>query len=276
MAIDFTKGVRFIVSTEKHTRKLLSVLINMQRVGFFPNISQVEKEMVDFAYSDIGFIDVKHYSMVQDLNAAPIQYGMIATGKCSSEKPDGITVDVGTNSFIIMNAEFIDGHYDFVSLADLADGTVARTPNKSTELSSVLPSINRHPHADLIEWYFMDDRNEVEVQYDSNGGNWFAEKQPSFDPDSKYRRRVYPEVTPTPRRNYLAALAYAHDTTIQLEYRSDDARWRSVTPAWAAGVLRDSVAEYRIVDKALDERVAQLLSDQTLAQRLEEYFKAVG
>lgn len=270
MYIDFTKGARFIVSTEMQTRKLLSVLINMQRVGFFPNIAQIERAMVDFTYSDIGFIDVKHYSVVQDLNADPIQYGMIAIGKRSSEIPDGITNHHGTNSFIIANSEFIDGHFNFVSLSDLADGSVARTPN----LASNTININRHPHADLIEWYFMDDRNEVEVNYYSEGDQWFVEDTPSFDPDSRYRRRVHPEATPTPRRNWLAATAYAHNTTIQLEYRMENGQWREATPTWADGVLRDH-AEYRIVDKTLDARVEQLLTDHVLVQRLAEHFKAV-
>lgn len=271
MSIDFTKGARFIVSTEMQTRKLLSILINMQRVGFFPNIAQIEQAMVDFAYSDIGFIDVKHYSVVRDLNADPIQYGMIATGKRSSELPEGITDYHGTNSFIIMNAEFIDGHFNFVSLSDLADGSVNRTPN----LASHTININRHPHADLIEWYFMDDRNEVEVNYGGDGARWITEAVPSFDPDSEYRRKVYPEVTPKPRHNWLAATAYAHNTTIQLERRLLDGGWRGVTPAWADGVLRDN-DDYRIVDKTLDERVEKLLSDHVLSQRLAEHFKMVS
>lgn len=274
MSIDFTKGARFIVSTEMQTRKLLSILINMQRVGFFPNIAQIEQAMVDFAYSDIGFIDVRHYSVFQELNVEPVQYGIIATGKRSSELPEGITDYHGTNSFIIMNAEFIDGHFDFVSLSDLADGSVARTPNQPIQ-PLVSYNINRHPHADLIEWYFMDDRNEVEVNYGGGGGRWITEAAPSFDPDSEYRRKVYPEVTPKPRHNWLAATAYAHDTTIQLEYRTESGHWRTVTPTWADGVLRDS-ADYRIVDKTLDERVAQLLSDHVLSQRLAEHFKAVS
>lgn len=274
MEIDFTKGVRFLISSEQQARKLLSVLINKQRYNFYDEITEVEYELLDFLYSGISFIDVKHTPLPSGFSTSNQYFGVIKVGKTKSDMPEGITLLAGTNAFIEANIEYVDGAYNYVELAALSSGLVDRTPNTP---DTAVADVNRHVHADLIEWYIMDDRNEVETWMDFSGeDHWYIDENPRFDPDRRYRKLVVTPEPPKPRHNHLAILAMARDITTKLEYRSVR-QGRVIWEPFNYGVpyTFHNSTDIRVVNSELDARVAKVVADEMLAARLADHFKTV-